>query len=302
MLCTPMVVVMSALVAPRPAHPSVVSQFVERTCESPQGSLSYRIYEPPNAGPNPLPLVIWFHGRGEAGTDNESQLAWLELVMDSERSAKPRLLILAYQFSSEQNRSPVIEHVDPSWIAELDLVMAHVLDHHAVDAERVLLAGISQGANRCWQYAIRHPGRFAAMLPMATGAVSDAASHLPLDLAVWAFQSQADGAVQQRRLGHLIQAMRERGGVARLSIVPSHSHDCWTSALRDYGAWDWLMDQRRGRRASSLPRVIGGRYWSERQIRVMLGVGVAMAGIIGGGRWLWRYRFRRESQAQSEDD
>jgi predicted peptidase len=238
------VLLIVALTLPqRPAHPTVVRQFHEMTFQHADESQRARLYVPASSTDRPLPLVIWFHGRGEAGNDNRSQLAWLELIFGSGRV---EAIVLAVQAPLDQANWTSGGWQDSDPLSRVDAAYDHVLRYHAIDKQRIYLAGISQGASTCWHYARRHPGRFAAALPLATCQVNDQALSELAGLSVWAFQSTADGAAQLSRMRQLIARCKAAGVRARLTAVPGLSHDCWTSALTEYGAWRWLLRQRQG--------------------------------------------------------
>ena len=113
----------------------------------------------------------------------------------------------------------------------LDSVVDEVIRQHPVDRQRIYLAGISLGASRCWQYAWRHPDRFAAILAMATGPLSDRAVEDLRRLSTWAFQSIADGPAQLQRMAQSMCRIAEpRGELATIDCEQSHTR------LLDIGA------------------------------------------------------------------
>jgi predicted peptidase len=238
------------IIGQRPAHPDVVERFVAMTCDDHGQPVDYRLHVPLTARRRgrTWPLVIWFHGRGESGRDNREQLAWLELIFGyGERRREIGALVVAMQVSAEES-----SWGPPRWgrdgpLDRLDAVVRDVIQRQPVDHDRIYLAGISQGASACWQYARRHPRRFAAMLPMATCAVGSQVSAELQGLPIWAFQSTGDGPAQVARMQHMIKGLADSKTQIRLTTVENPTHDCWTEALTRYRAWSWLMRQRRGR-------------------------------------------------------
>jgi predicted peptidase len=249
--------ILSLTCGQQPAHPDVVERFADLRCATASGPVAYRLYVPPATAGKRLPLVIWFHGRGEAGDDNRQQLAWLELVFGCQPAPRAvEAMVLAVQSGPEQAAWSAARGAVDDWLADvgghvdeferLDAVVSEVLRRWSVDRRRIYLAGISQGASACWQYAVRYPHRFAAMLPLGTGQISDQVAPQLHGMPIWAFQSAADGTAQARRMQQIVNRLSARGGRARLTVVPSSTHDCWTAALTEYKAWKWLLRQRRG--------------------------------------------------------
>ena len=117
------------------------------------------------------PLLVWLHGYGENGLDNERQLKWLDLILDDpDHVEKYRFFILAVQCAPG----------DPAWYrnsktatpadmlaAAMD-VLHKVMQDYPVDLDRICLAGVSTGGSACWEMAMRYPDVFAAVVPMAS--------------------------------------------------------------------------------------------------------------------------------------
>jgi len=239
--------------------PVVDASFEYRSVTQADRAIVYRLYAPPCAAhARELPLLLWFHGRGESGDDQRRQLAWLELILqDGARNVEFPALIVAPQFPRGA----------PPWVArpsgneedsgrsdplrDVDRIVADVQSRYRVDTRRMSLAGISQGATAAWEYARRHPGRFAGLLSLAATdtrnltapATHDCPSQTTPPPAVWAFQSTADGPRLQAHITARIAELRRAGRPAHATMVDSRDHDCWTAALRDHRAHRWLIRQ-----------------------------------------------------------
>jgi predicted peptidase len=253
--------------------------------------MSYRLHVPPSAqgaksDSRQHPLVIWFHGGGESGTDNREQLAWLELILGTgTKQRSPAALVLALQFAEVETSGAARQ---AAW-NRLDAAWNDVMHHYAIDPDRVYLAGISQGANRAWQYACRHRRRIAALLAMAT-VVADELPECDLSgLPIWAFTSTHDGPMPIARLQTIAAGARVSGMV---TVVRTPSHDCWTAALGQHRAWRWLLDQRRGRRVRRFSQSTVGRYLTRSQASVA-GAALLLLGGVGAKRLM---RGRRQGR------
>lgn len=246
--------------APARVLPDVEARFQHHHFKHAGRTLAYRLYDPytqscaPSSGhltSRALPLLIWFHGRGESGDNQSDQLAWLELILGSGdgRQEFPAW-ILAPQFprgtppwvarasSYEEDKATA----DP--LRDVDAMLAHVLAHQPVDTRRISLAGISQGATAAWEYARRHPGRFAALLSLATTDTRRLTAPGKPAPAVWAVQSTADGNPLLARVGQRLTELRQSGRPTRWTVIDAPDHDCWTAALREHRAHRWLIQQR----------------------------------------------------------
>jgi predicted peptidase len=197
------------------------------------------------------PLVVFLHGAGERGRDNEKQLKYLPTWM-TEPALRERhpCFLLAPQCREDER------WVDISWadkkstpqgppttdvlsvIAALNAVIAA----EPVDPGRIYLTGLSMGGYGTWDLAARQPERFAAILPICGGGDEATAPRLA-KLPIWCFHGDADKVVPVERSRTMIAAVRAAGGDPKYSELPGVGHDSWTPAYRDPAVLDWLFAQ-----------------------------------------------------------
>jgi predicted peptidase len=197
------------------------------------------------------PLVVFLHGAGERGRDNEKQLKYLPTWM-TEPALRERhpCFLLAPQCREDER------WVDISWadkkstpqgppttdmlavIAGLNAAIAA----EPVDPGRIYLTGLSMGGYGSWDLAARQPERFAAILPICGGGDEATAPRLA-KLPIWCFHGDADKVVPVERSRTMIAAVRAAGGDPKYSELPGVGHDSWTPAYRDPAVLDWLFAQ-----------------------------------------------------------
>ena len=197
------------------------------------------------------PLVVFLHGAGERGRDNEKQLKYLPTWM-TEPALRERhpCFLLAPQCREDER------WVDISWadkkstpqgppttdmlavIAALNAVIAA----EPVDPGRIYLTGLSMGGYGTWDLAARQPERFAALLPICGGGDEATAPRLA-KLPIWCFHGDADKVVPVERSRTMIAAVRAAGGDPKYSELPGVGHDSWTPAYRDPAVLDWMFAQ-----------------------------------------------------------
>jgi predicted peptidase len=198
------------------------------------------------------PLVVFLHGAGERGRDNEKQLKYLPtwLAEPPLRERHPTFL-LAPQCREDER------WVDVSWAdkkstpqgpptTDMLAVIAAlnaVVTAEPVDPRRIYLTGLSMGGYGTWDLAARQPERFAALLPICGGGDEATAPRLA-KLPIWCFHGDADQAVPVERSRSMIAAVRAAGGAPKYSELPGVGHDSWTPAYRDPAVLNWLVSQR----------------------------------------------------------
>jgi lysophospholipase L1-like esterase/poly(3-hydroxybutyrate) depolymerase len=200
------------------------------------------------------PLILFLHGAGERGADNELQLKFLPRIMakPENRAAFPSFL-LAPQCRPNQwwgsartdFRKPTTLDVplgDQSQAAVGALLKT--LREQPVDPDRIYLTGLSMGGYGSWDLAERHPDWFAAVGPICGGGDVRGADRL-VGLPLWAFHGDKDNAVPVARSREMIEAIRELGGQPKYTELAGVGHDSWTHAYTTGGLVPWLFEQRR---------------------------------------------------------
>jgi predicted peptidase len=220
-------------------------------------SLPYRLLEPifiddPRAR---YPLVLFLHGAGERGTDNEKQLIHgVPEFAKPENRRKYRCFLAAPQcpagkrwvevdWSSLRHDMPA-EPSEPLQLA-LELVEALVKER-AIDPKRVYVTGLSMGGFGTWDAACRRPELFAAAVSVCGGGDEKQAARLA-KLPIWAFQGAKDAVVKPERSRNMIAAVKKAGGAPRYTEYPDVGHDSWRPAYGDPALFEWLFAQKRDR-------------------------------------------------------
>lgn len=203
---------------------------------------SYR----PGSGPN-WPVIIFLHGSGECGSDLNAVL----------RQGIPKLLaaappptddrtheatqLLREQFIVVSPQCPENTGWDDDAVLGL---LDDVLARHDGDPKRVYLTGLSLGGYATWTIGLRHPERFAAIVPIAGGgSFGDVyGSSRSKDLAIWAFHGAQDGLVPVDESQRMINLLNNVGAPeVKLTIYPDAEHDAWTRTYTDPNLYRWLL-------------------------------------------------------------
>lgn len=214
----------------------------------------YRWAEPSKIEPGKrYPLVVLFHGAGERGTNNVSQLFWgAEPLLRHMRERGIEGYFLAGQVPNGQ------QWVDTPWanvahrmkanpsetmslaIEFLDKIRAEL----PIDAARIYATGISMGGYGTWDIVQRRPELFAAAMPICGGGDPHIAWKIR-DVPIWAWHGDIDGAVPVVRSRDMVSALWAVDGRIRYTEVPGCGHNVWIPAYNSKEALDWLFSQKR---------------------------------------------------------
>ncbi|HEY2154663.1 MAG TPA: family 16 glycoside hydrolase [Isosphaeraceae bacterium] len=232
------------LIQPLPiaeADDAATPGFHLRTLASPQGERKYAVYLPRGYDPNKAyPAVLFLHGSGERGTDGiTSAQIGLGAAISQHHDAFPAIAIFP------QARE--------TWRADSDdakaalAALEAVRKAHKIDANRIVLTGLSMGGAGAWSIAAKSPELFSAIVPICGGGrVETAAALKPLP--TWFLTGDDDRAQTVRNGRDMIRALKAAGGDARLTEYLAVGHNSWDRAYNDLVLLDWMLAQtRKGR-------------------------------------------------------
>lgn len=230
------------------------SMFEKKQLTSGDATLNYRLLTPENASTeNPLPLVVFLHGAGERGDDNEAQLKHGAKEF-AKRQDKNPCFVLVPQCPKEKrwvevdwNQTTGKGGFKESPSASMGLVLQVVeqlLETGKVDRSRVYVTGLSMGGYGTWYAAGKKDSPFVAAAPICGGGDPLWAERY-VGLPLWVFHGDADTAVPVGRSREMIEAIKEAGGSPKYTEYPGVGHDSWTQTYANDEFHEWLFSQKR---------------------------------------------------------
>ena len=202
------------------------------------------------------PLVILFHGAGERGTNNVSQLVHGATdILNYMREKKIEAYFIAGQCPAGKQWVDTpwnqLSHTMPEKPSESMALMIELIEKTMkelpVDRDQVLVTGISMGGYGTWDIVQRHPDWFAAAMPCCGGGDTALAERIR-DVPIWAFHGDRDTTVPFKRSRNMVAALWAVDGKIRYREYPGVGHACWGPTYAD---WDnvlsWFFAQRRSR-------------------------------------------------------
>ncbi len=196
--------------------------------------LKYLIYYPDSFDTaKRYPLWIHLHGSGGRGED-------ITLL----KSAGP-----IYQIENGRNLPAIVvapQCYADTWFEIMEQLLEFIefaLDSKNTDKSRVVLSGSSMGGYACWFVTMSRPQWFSAVIPVCGGGMYWNASKLK-DVPIWAFHGKLDQVVYLSESEHMVTAINNAGGKAKLTIYENAYHDSWTETFSNDEVYDWALQQR----------------------------------------------------------
>jgi len=214
-------------------------------------SIPYRLLKPANYDPaKKYPLVLFLHGAGERGTDNEVQLVH-GVRGFLERADKYPCFLVAPQCPNNVKWVDVDwsadKHTLPETMSEPLRLSLEALDalqkEFSIDAQRIYVTGLSMGGYGTFDAVSRRPKYFAAAVPICGGA-DEAQAKSVVHVPMWLFHGAKDTAVKPERSRNMVAALKEAGGKPKYTEYPNVGHGSWAPAYKDDELYAWLFAQK----------------------------------------------------------
>ncbi len=253
-----LVFLIGLLITSLSSHADEPARFVQSALQLHGATYHYQVFVPANwTARQEWPVVLFLHGSGERGSDNQAQLSqglppWLR----QHGETFPALVVIP--------QAPE----GTAWNGEIEQMALAALDDSISlwhgDRRRQYLTGLSMGGYGAWQIALDHPDRFAAAaiicggirhpndddslfvqgIPPGTGNpyawVARHIGHLP----TWIFNGAIDDVVPPEESRRMYEALLASGADVRYTRFPGIGHGAWPAAYAVKELWPWLFAHR----------------------------------------------------------
>lgn len=215
-------------------------------------TLPYRLFVPANYQKGtPVRLILALHGSGERGNNNTSQVTANRLatmwVADSIQNKYPSLVV-APQCPITDTWVDYYKKVDEVAIkpplAKAMELLDSLAEEFTLDANRTYVVGLSMGGFASWDLLARHPGRFAASIPIC-GAGDTTKAHLMKTTPLWVWHGDADNVVPVAGSRNMVAALKKVGTQPepKYTELKGVGHDSWSPAFLNKDLPSWLLTQ-----------------------------------------------------------
>jgi predicted peptidase len=236
-----------------------LSLFQKRWLVQGGDTLPYRVLLPQNwDSSKSYPLLIFLHGAGERGRDNEKQLTHGAklFVREDVRRDYPAIVIFP-QCPTNSYWSNVLRLHDAAgkrqfhFLAEgeptramvlLQQLVTYVIETYKPRKGAVYLGGLSMGGMGAYELVRRQPGIFVRAFAICGGADPATAKKLR-KTDWWIFHGLKDDVVDPRFSQAMADALKNRRAAVRLTLYPDANHNSWDPAFAEPGLLPWLFSK-----------------------------------------------------------
>lgn len=229
-------------------------------------TLRYRILYPVHYDATKLyPLVVYLHGAGFRGNDNEKQIAGdgkyygagRDFLRDSIRNKYPALVVfpqcpadsmwfnlpqgppydttVAFNHNMNMQALSVPERM-------VKLLMDSLADHKIADRKRIYIGGCSLGGFGTYDLVAHYPNYFAAAFPLCGQGNVVLLPKIASNVPVWIFHGGIDNVINPWPDRQMIKNLQQAGAKnAKYTEYPDLKHDIEARVFAGPGLFAWLF-------------------------------------------------------------
>lgn len=236
------------------------SLFEKKTFVSENGDhLNYRILYPEGYdNSQSYPLVLFLHGAGERGDDNEKQLTHgADLFLNPENRKRFPAIVVFPQCPEDlywidiSIRSKLGGKGDPNFeesikspseeLAIVNELMNHIEKTTSVKSDQRYIMGLSMGAFGTFETLARWPEKYAAALAICGGGNISLTKNYAKQTALWITHGAKDEVVPVTLSQRIYHALKEQGADVRYTEFPEANHNAWDPTFAMPELLPWLF-------------------------------------------------------------
>ncbi|HVI47084.1 MAG TPA: prolyl oligopeptidase family serine peptidase [Chitinophaga sp.] len=227
-------------------------------------SLRYRLLKPTNHDIHKkYPLIIFLHGAGERGWDNNAQLLHGgEMFLRDSIRDRYQAYVLFPQCPPGATWAPMhikhdsatgkiiqadfpIEGAPTRPAAALLKLIDSLRNSGKIDNRRIYIGGLSLGGMGTFYMITTHPEIFAAAFPICGAGNSAAADRFAKKVPIWIFHGDADPVVPVEASRAYNTRLKELGANVKYTEYPGVGHNSWDNVFVEPGLMKWLFSNRK---------------------------------------------------------
>jgi chitodextrinase/dienelactone hydrolase len=202
-------------------------------------------YLNPDSSGKRYPLMLFFHGAGEAGCqtnggiyNNEKQLLHGgKLFMDRVDNNQFEGFLL-YPQAVAANCS---NYWGTAYDGAINAVLDSLIKYIRVDVDRLFVNGLSDGGRTTWRFARTFPQRVARVAPSAMSAMTTNLTSM-IHIPVWFATGGRDTNPTPQQAQETLTAFTNLGGNIKYTLFPTLGHGVWNQHWNEPGYVDYMNE------------------------------------------------------------
>ncbi|MET0298221.1 MAG: dienelactone hydrolase family protein, partial [Flavitalea sp.] len=236
------------------------SPYLKKQFVSGSDTLNYRILYPEKYNPSKkYPLILFLHGAGERGKNNEAQLKhggsyFTEKV---NRKKYPAIVVIpqcpftdfwariTLNFKEEDSLGRLVFPGNVpigKTLGAVSNLMDSLAETTSVNKSKIYIGGLSMGGMATFEMLWRKPKFFAAAFAICGGGNPDKVSEYGAGFPIWVFHGDQDPTVKVSNSRLMVNALKKAGAKVKYTEYPGVVHNSWLNAFKEKDLMPWLMN------------------------------------------------------------
>lgn len=205
------------------------------------------------------PLLIFLHGAGERGNDNQKQLTHgKDFLINNFNNEYPAIVIApqcpenSYWANVERqniggnNTFTFGASEKPTIFMEtLICLINNWINSGKVETTQIYVGGLSMGGMGTYELLWRMPDTFAAAFPICGGGDIDKIEKNTKNTALWIFHGEVDGVVPVEFSRNMYNALNKAGHKVKYTEYPNVNHNSWDNVFLETELAAWLFKHKK---------------------------------------------------------
>ncbi|WP_420574647.1 prolyl oligopeptidase family serine peptidase [Kordia sp.] len=222
-------------------------------------TLKYRIMYPKDfSETKQYPVVLFLHGAGERGSDNQKQLLHGSKLFanTTNRDSFPAIIVFpqcpknSYWSNAEIDRSSYpINLVFPKnkkSTKSMQLVMSlmqELTSKNYVNKNKIYVGGLSMGGMGTFEILSRLPDMFAAAFAICGDGNAELTKKYAKKVDMWIFHGAEDNVIDPKGSIKMVSAILNNGGKPNFTLYANANHNSWDLAFAESKLLSWLFSK-----------------------------------------------------------
>jgi len=206
--------------------------------------LPYCLFMPTNYDSSKeYPVLLFLHGAGEIGNDNEKQLSNIGKMFKYNGDFTSEAIVICPQSHEWWNLDRYYNGDRGGTLGSALHLLEEIMETYSCDSNRVYVTGLSMGGYATWNLLEECGDIFAAGIPVCGGGNSGNGRAFK-DIPIRIFHGTADETVffssSQSMYDAIVNAGGQKVDLIKLIVV---GHNAWDYAYSDRDTFSWLFAQ-----------------------------------------------------------
>lgn len=206
--------------------------------------LPYRLFVPADYdASNQYPVILFLHGAGEIGTDNQKQLENMQKMFENNGDLVSQAIVVCPQSNAWWNLDRQFKGDQKGTLGSVLHLLEEIKSNYSCDNNRIYVTGLSMGGYATWSLLQEYGDIFAAGMPVCGGG-DYTKGYVLKEIPIRIYHSKDDPTVPFYNSKSMYDAIINAGGnKVNFIALDGLGHNSWDYAYSDREAFCWLFAQ-----------------------------------------------------------